>query len=104
MIRTRRAAAVLVAAGSLVALAACSSGDDAEEVPDGVDAAMVALCEEMVGEGMSPEEADALAVENGYVSRVGSIDGEPMAVTTDYRTDRFTVDVVDGAVTACTYG
>lgn len=93
-----------LAAGSIVALAACSSGGDAAEAPDGADAAMVALCDEMVAESMSPEQADALAAENGYVTRVGSVDGEPMAVTTDYRTDRFTLDVVGGVVTACTYG
>ena len=102
--RTRHALAALLAAGSIVALAACSSGGDAADVPDGADAAMVALCEEMVGQGLSPEEADALAVENGYVSRVGSVDGESMAVTTDYRTDRFTFEVEGGAVVACTYG
>lgn len=102
-----RAAAIALAAVGLVALAACSSGDAGDgsaAVPDGADQAMVALCEEMVGQGLSPEEADALAVGNGYVTRVGSIDGEPQAVTMDYRTDRFTFDVVDGAVTACTYG
>ena len=101
-----RSTTVLVAGLAVVALAACSSGDseEAQEVPDGADAAMVALCSEMVDQGLTPEEADALAMENGYVTRVGSVDGEPMAGTTDYRTDRFTFEVESGAVVACTYG
>ena len=104
-----RTAAVAFAGAALVALAACSGGDTSGEsgagdIPDGADAAMVALCDEMVAQGLSPEEADALAVDNGYVTRVGSIDGAPQAVTMDYRMDRFTFDVVDGVVTACQYG
>ncbi len=35
---------------------------------------------------------------------VGSIDGEPQAVTMDFREDRFTFDVVSGKVTGCSYG
>ena len=31
-------------------------------------------------------------------------DGQPQAVTADYRPDRFTVSTVSGAVTSCTYG
>jgi hypothetical protein len=102
----RRSVGLAAAIGlGAVMLAACSSSDDATvSPPDGADAAMVALCDEMVAQGLSPEEADALAVENGYVTRVGSVDGEGMAVTMDYREDRFTFDVVDGVVTACQYG
>jgi hypothetical protein len=53
---------------------------------------------------MSPEEATALAEDNGYIARVGTIDGQPQAVTMDFREDRFTFDVSEGAVIACTYG
>jgi hypothetical protein len=68
------------------------------------DPAMVALCEQMVSGGMSPEDATALAKSKGYVARTGTIDGQPQAVTMDYRTDRFTFEVTGGKVTACTYG
>ena len=46
----------------------------------------------------------AFAASNGYSARVGSIDGESLAVTADYRPDRFTLSTVSGAVTSCTYG
>lgn len=105
--------AVVVTAGLLVG---CSSGSDASGeaaapteggdvvVDAGEDPAMIALCEQMVSAGLSPEEAATLAEENGYISRVGTIDGEPQAVTMDYRLDRFTFEVADGVVIACTYG
>jgi hypothetical protein len=105
--------ALAVTAGLVVG---CSSGTDAsgeEAAPTdegdvvmdaGKDPAMIALCEQMVADGLTPEDAAALAEENGYISRVGTIDGEPQAVTMDYRLDRFTFEVADGAVIACTYG
>ena len=68
------------------------------------DPAMVALCDQMVSGSMSPEDATALAESKGYVARTGTIDGEPQALTMDYRTDRFTFEVTGGKVTACTYG
>ncbi len=94
-----------LAAASTLTLSACSGdSDEAQSIPDGADPAMIALCDQMVSEGMSAEDADALAVQNGYVSRVGSVDGEPRPVTLDYRTDRFTLTVEDDAVTGCEYG
>jgi len=68
------------------------------------DPAMVALCDQMVSGGMSPDDATALAKSKGYVARTGTIDGQPQALTMDYRTDRFTFEVTGGKVTACTYG
>jgi hypothetical protein len=65
---------------------------------------MSALCAEMIAEAMSPEEATTLAEQRGYSARVGTIDGEAQMLTMDFRVDRFTFDVVDGAVTDCTYG
>jgi hypothetical protein len=70
----------------------------------GSEDAMVALCSEMVESGMSPDEATALAESNGYSARIGSIDGQLQATTRDYRPDRFTFEVVDGAVVSCQYG
>jgi hypothetical protein len=67
-------------------------------------AQMVGMCRQMVDRRMTFEQARAFAESNGYTARVGSIDGEPQAVTADYRPDRFTVSTVSGAVTSCTYG
>ena len=111
-------AAALVMTAATTMLAACSS-DDAATTETAVVAAseaaesagegggtpeMTALCDQMVAEGLTPEEATALATENGYVARVGMIDGEPQAVTMDFREDRFTFEVADGVVVGCTYG
>lgn len=72
---------------------------------DGAGSAqMVGMCRQMVDQGMTFEQASAFAQSNGYSARVGSIDGQPQAVTADYRPDRFTVATVSGAVTSCTYG
>lgn len=77
---------------------------DPAVMPSAGDAEMTALCDEMIAQGLSPEEATALAEDRGYVARVGTIDGQPQAVTKDYRTDRFTFDVTNGVVTACAIG
>lgn len=67
-------------------------------------AQMVGICRQMVDQRMTFEQANAFAVSNGYTARIGSIDGQPQAVTADFRPDRFTVSTVAGAVTSCTYG
>jgi len=107
--------AVLVAVAAL-SLAACSSTPSAPAPassapaavgsvePSGGTAQMVALCTQMVDGKLSPEDATALAEENGYVARVGTIDGSPQVLTMDLREDRFTFDVQAGAVVGCTYG
>jgi hypothetical protein len=114
---TKTIAACLVAAATFTTLAACSS-DPADTATSAIAAAseaadaasgggtpeMQALCAQMVAEGLSPDAATALATENGYVARVGTLEGEPQAVTMDLREDRFTFDVTGGVVVACTYG
>ncbi len=66
---------------------------------------MVAMCRQMVDGSMTFEQAKAFAESNGYLARVGSIDGQPLAVTLDYRPDRFTLSIVANAVTPpCQYG
>ena len=112
----RRTTVMAAAVGALLATAAlsgCSSTDEAATAPASaveaaseaaVNADMVTLCEQMVADGLSPEDATALAESNGFVARVGTIDGEPQAVTMDYREDRFTFEVADGVVVGCTYG
>lgn len=67
-------------------------------------AQMVGMCRQMVDARMTFEQASAFAESNGYSARIGSIDGQSLAVTADYRPDRFTVSTVSGAVTSCTYG
>ncbi len=67
-------------------------------------AQMLGMCEVMADDAMTIEQAQTYTESNGYVVRVGSVDGQPMAVTADYRTDRFTVSLVNGAVVGCTYG
>lgn len=113
MIRRTVIGGVLGAALAVSALSGCSSSDDAATAPASavemaseaaVNADMVTLCEQMVADGLSPEDATALAESNGFVARVGTIDGEPQAVTMDFREDRFTFEVADGVVVGCTYG
>jgi hypothetical protein len=48
--------------------------------------------------------ATALIEQNGYTWRLGTIDGEPQAVTMDYRIDRLTLTVDAGIVTDATWG
>jgi len=67
-------------------------------------AQMLGMCGQMVAGKQSAEAAHEFAVAYGYTTRVGSIDGVGMAVTADYRPDRFTLSLVTGAVSSCTYG
>lgn len=67
-------------------------------------AQMRGMCAQMVEGAMSLDQAGAFAQASGYTVRPGTVDGQPLAVTTDYRPDRFTVTLARGAVTACTYG
>ncbi len=54
--------------------------------------------------GMSEAEATKAAEAKGLTVRVGSRDGEDFALTMDYRTDRVTLTVVAGIVTAAVVG
>jgi hypothetical protein len=90
--------AELVSVARSLEQVAGSTGDGAGS------AQMVGMCRQMVDQRMTFDQASAFAESNGYTARVGSIDGQPQAVTADYRPDRFTVSTVSGAVTSCTYG
>lgn len=90
--------AELVSVARSLEQVAGSTGDGAGS------AQMVAMCRQMVDQRMTFDQASAFAESNGYTARIGSIDGQPQAVTADYRPDRFTVATVSGAVTSCTYG
>ncbi|MBK9740720.1 MAG: hypothetical protein IPO93_14760 [Actinobacteria bacterium] len=106
------ATSTLIAAALLVSCSSSSSDDATPEPASAVASAavgagpadMTALCDQMVADKLSPEDATALAEENGFVARVGTVDGEAQALTMDLREDRFTFDVEGGAVVGCTYG
>lgn len=114
MKRTRKPVVIVGAAvAALALLSGCSSsdasmpqdsGNEGVDVEAGQDPAMLALCDQMIAERLTSAEATALAEENGYTARVGTIDGEPQAVTMDYRLDRFTFETEGDVVVACTYG
>ena len=95
-----------------IALTGCSSDSASESMPSeeatmveaGSDPAMLALCDQMVADGLTVEEATALAEENGYIARVGTIDGEPQAATADARDDRMNLEVEGDVVVGCTVG
>jgi len=48
--------------------------------------------------GLTQAEAEALASDNNVMFRVGMQDGEPFAVTFDYRPGRVTASITDGVV------
>ncbi len=54
--------------------------------------------------GMPADEAEQAVTEAGFVWRVASVDGEPRALTMDYRTDRINAELVEDEVTRVTVG
>lgn len=48
--------------------------------------------------GKSFEEAEAIATTMGYVIRPTVVDGQPIGVTTDFRTDRLNVSITNNIV------
>jgi hypothetical protein len=54
--------------------------------------------------GMSESAAEVCAAANKWIYRVGERDGQPLAVTMDYRPDRVTVSVRAGSISAVTVG
>lgn len=77
-----------------------SSGET--EDPAMANGEILAFAETLIG--MDTEEAQAATEEAGYTYRVVSIDGEPQAVTLDYRLDRINVALEDDVVTEVTIG
>jgi len=109
----RRAILVTVALATSLTLGACSAGEPAGDsssfgnisgsaVP--VADELAALCEQIVAEALPLDAATALAEASGYTTRVGTLDGQPQAVTTDFREDRMTFDVEAEIVVGCTVG
>jgi hypothetical protein len=54
--------------------------------------------------GLTDGQAEEATEEAGFTYRVVSIDGEPLAVTLDYRTDRVNVSLEDDVVVEATVG
>jgi len=65
---------------------------------------VTALCAQIVTQALPLDAATALAESSGYASRVSSIDGEPQAVTMDFRQDRMNFEVESEIVVFCTTG
>jgi hypothetical protein len=63
---------------------------------------MVTLCESIIG--MTVEEADRVVTDAGASTRTLEIDGEGLAGTDDWRTDRINLAVANGIVTRAWIG
>ena len=110
---SRLAAAALVAAAAIGGVSACSDNEAApapetseseEAVNPDITAEQQAFVDDLLATPLPQDEATALIEEAGYSWRLGTIDGEPQAVTMDYRIDRLTLTVDDGLVTDATWG
>lgn len=98
--------AALLAAG---AVGACSSSEPTEvapteEVITDVTPEQETFRTDLIAAGLPQDEATALIEQNGYTWRLGTIDGEPQAVTMDYRLDRLTLTIDAGIVTDAMWG
>ena len=119
--RWKKNAVAGLLAGSLWVVAACGDDGSSSVEPDSTPTASIeATTEEQVNPDITPEqvefvdellaeplpqdEATTRIEEAGYTWRLGTIDGEPQAVTMDYRIDRLTLTVDDGLVTDATWG
>ncbi|MSO27625.1 MAG: hypothetical protein EXQ60_06135 [Candidatus Nanopelagicales bacterium] len=67
-------------------------------------AQMRAVCKQIVTDKSTFSAADKLAQANGYTARLASVNGQPQALTMDFRFDRMNLSTVNNAVTECTYG
>jgi hypothetical protein len=54
--------------------------------------------------GMTEKAAEVCAAANSWMFRVGERDGEQFPVTMDYRSNRVTVSVVSGTISAVAIG
>lgn len=108
-----RVLAGVFALALLGGVSACS-GDTSSETPEtteseaavnpDITAEQQTFVDDLLATPLPQDEATALIEEAGYVWRLGTIDGEPQAVTMDYRTDRLTLTVDQGVVTDAVWG
>jgi len=75
-----------------------------ETVNPDITPEQMTFVDDLLTEPLPQDEATQRIEEAGYVWRLGTIDGEPQAVTMDYRLDRLTLTVDDGLVTDATWG
>lgn len=109
--RTTAVLATLVLGLSLP-LVACSSSASQAPVseapltgtPASTEEDAAGLCASIIEQALPLDVAQILAEDAGYTTRVGSVDGEPQAVTTDFLENRLTFDTQDGVVIACIQG
>ena len=115
--RNTASASTVAIASALLALAAfalsaCSQQQEAGPQPSQSEEAVnpditpeqTTFVRELLAEPLPQDEATARIEEAGYTWRLGTIDGEPQAVTMDYRTDRLTLTTDNGLVTDATWG
>ena len=100
---------VLGAVLAMMLLGACSSQEANPPEPKGevimdVTPEQETFRTDLIAAGLPQDDATALIEQNGYTWRLGTIDGEPQAVTMDYRLDRLTLTVDDGIVTDAMWG
>lgn len=81
-----------------------AQGTEEETVNPDISPEQNAFLADLLAEPLPQDEATARIEEAGYTWRLGTIDGEPQAVTMDYRIDRLTLTVDDGLVTDATWG
>lgn len=78
-------------------------GADQPVNPD-ITPEQVAFVDELLATPLPLDDATARIEAAGYSWRLGTIDGEPQAVTMDYRIDRLTLTTQDGLVIDATWG
>jgi hypothetical protein len=119
--RWKNLSLVGLAAASIWALSACGDTGSTSAEPESTQSPIaeetteetvnpditpeqLAFTEGLLDEPLPQDEATQQVEEAGYAWRLGTIDGEPQAVTMDYRLDRLTLTVDDGLVTDATWG
>lgn len=75
-----------------------------QEVNPDITPEQIAFVDDLLATPLPQDEATARIEEAGYIWRLGTIDGEPQAVTMDYRIDRLTLTTQDGLVIDATWG
>jgi len=114
----RRTAPILIVTGLLSAtmLAGCADTNNDAQMNDStsesteqavnpdISPEQNAFLNELLATPLPQDEATSRIEEAGYTWRLGTIDGEPQAVTMDYRIDRLTLTTQDGLVMDATWG
>lgn len=106
---TTLVAAALVAVASLAACSSAASQAPVSEAPltgtpVSTEEDAASLCTSIIDQALPVDVAQILAEDAGYTTRLGTIDGEPQALTTDFLENRLTFDTQDGIVTGCVQG